>query len=98
MKNKDLIISLIQQDLKHNQLVEGLENLGLDGGGLHYLGVLELVCRLMKVPENVQDQWSELYIGFMKEAAKHEIEEKPDSLRPLAEVCYYKLKHTLRSA
>jgi hypothetical protein len=32
MQNKELVISLIQQDLKHHQLIIGLENISLNAG------------------------------------------------------------------
>jgi hypothetical protein len=32
MQNKELVISLIQQDLKHHQLIIGLESISLNAG------------------------------------------------------------------
>lgn len=36
MQNENLIIQLIQQDLKHNKLIRGLLQLGLDDGSGYY--------------------------------------------------------------
>ncbi len=94
MKNKELIINLIQQDLKHNQLTAGLRRIGLEGDDIFYLGILELVAQLMKVPNElcIGDRWNETYISFMDEAIHFEITDRSDSLRPLAEICYRQLK------
>lgn len=93
MKNKDLIISLIHQDLKHNQLISGLENLGLDGEEVHCLSVLEIVFKLMKIPEGeISDKWGELYSNFIEEAQNYSITSKGETLIPLAESCYLQLK------
>ncbi len=50
---EELVIELILQDLKHNQLIYGLDRLNLDAGYCHFLGILDLVQRLMKVPEAI---------------------------------------------
>lgn len=95
MNNKELIINLIQQDLKHNQLLSGLEKIGL-GVELHYLRILEIVSKLMNVPDGeVDDLWSELYIKFMQEAIQFEITSNADTLKPLAVTCYGRLKSLL---
>lgn len=54
MKNKDLIVSHIQQDLKHHQLVLGLDNIGLQAGEKHHLELLNVVYDLMEVPQSVE--------------------------------------------
>ncbi|WP_136465155.1 hypothetical protein [Flagellimonas onchidii] len=51
MNTKELIIRIIQEDLKHSQLVEGLNHLGLDADQFHSLGLLDVVLDLMKVPQ-----------------------------------------------
>ena len=50
MSNKELIISLIQQDLKHSQLVLGLDELGMEASDKHCLDILDIVYNLMQVP------------------------------------------------
>ena len=50
MSNKELIVSLIQQDLKHSQLVLGLDELGMEASDKHCLDILDIVYNLMKVP------------------------------------------------
>ena len=94
MQYEDLIIRVIQQDLKHNQLTAGLRRAGLQGDDIYYLGILELVSDLMEVPKgyNIEDRWTELYISFMDEAIHFKISDQSDSLRPLAEICYRQLK------
>jgi len=51
MSQKELIISLIQQDLKHSQLILGLDELGMDASDKHSLEILDVVANLMQVPD-----------------------------------------------
>lgn len=93
MENKELIINLIQQDLKHNQLLLGLKNIGLGRGDLHYLRILDIVCKLMDVPEgDIADRWGAVYSSIMEDAINYEITSSGESLRSLAEACYSQLK------
>ena len=93
MSNEDIIIGLIQMDMKHNQLVSGLEAIGLDGDGLFELGALEIISKLMEVPEGeIDDRLSTMYTGFLKEAAKYKISYRSESLRPLAELAYRQIR------
>jgi hypothetical protein len=39
IKLEELVIELILQDLKHNQLIYGLDRLNLDAGYCHFLGI-----------------------------------------------------------
>ena len=89
MNNKDIIVQLIQQDLKHNQLTQGLLKIGLDQGGLHDLDILSVVAQLMGVPkEKVDGRWFDIYISFMCEADKLELSDRGENLIPLAQKCY----------
>jgi hypothetical protein len=71
MQNKELVISLIQQDLKHHQLIIGLENISLNAGrkagalirngsDLH-LDILDLCFDAMKVPESAEIRETESF-------------------------------------
>ena len=96
--NKELVISLIQQDLKHCQLVSGLEGLGFDSGGIHSLEILEIVSKLMDVPKGrVSDEWGQVYHDFMEQAVHYKIVHRSESLRSLAESCYSKLFNLLEA-
>ncbi len=93
MSNEDIIIKLIQMDMKHNQIVRGLEAIGLDGGGLFELGALEIISELMEVPEGkIDDRFSAMYISFLSEAPNYKITDRGESLRPLAETTYRQLR------
>jgi len=46
MKNKDLIIQLIQEDMRHNQLVLNLDRIGLHSGGNYDLSLFEVIANL----------------------------------------------------
>ena len=93
MSNEDIIIGMIQMDMKHHQLVIGLEAIGLDGDGLFELGALEIISRLMEFPQGeIDDRLSTMYTNFLKEAAKHKTAYRSESLRPLAQLAYRQLK------
>ena len=93
MSNEDIIIGLIQMDMKHNQLVGGLRAIGLDGGGLFELEALEMIAELMEVPDGkIEDRLYAMYVGFIDEAANYEITDRGESLRPLADLAYRQLR------
>lgn len=95
-KNEQLIIDLIQQDLKHCQLVYGLERLGLQGSTMHQLEILEIIYRLMHIPkEKKSDYLVETYAAFMSMATDVEVTPSGESLRPLAKDCYHRLKYLI---
>ncbi len=97
MKNEELIIRLIQQDMKHSQMLSALESIGLSAEGTYYLGLQEIIGKLMKVPEDdTSERWNILYLDFMDEASHLEQVSRSDSLRPLAEKCYSKLQELLK--
>ncbi len=88
----ELIIELILQDLKHNQLVVGLEKLNLDAGYCHYLGILDLIQKLMGVSDVLMDDFSATYMGYMQRCMEYPISRSGEELRVLARECYDSLK------
>jgi len=88
MNHKELIIHLIQQDLKHSQLVEGLWKVGLDAN-IHALDIIGVVASLMgKEEPDISDQWTEIYFSFLARAHYYKITPRAEELKPLAEDCY----------
>ena len=95
MNNKELTIHLIQQDLKYNQLLSGLERVGLYAEDLH-LNLLNIVSELMNVPEGKKDDaWSDIYVSFMQQAIEFEFSANKETLKPLAIACYRELQTLL---
>jgi len=92
MSRDELIIELILQDLKHNQLIQGLDRLALDAGYCHYLGILDLVEKLMVVPDDLMDHFTATYMAFMDRCLEFPITRSGEELRPLANGCYALLK------
>jgi hypothetical protein len=93
MTQKQLIISLIQQDLKHSQLVLGLDKLGLDASDNHCLELLDIIAELMKVPEGeTEHMWSKTYVSLMAKAVQFDVEDASATLRAYAEECYGELR------
>ena len=97
MKNKDLIISLIQCNMQHSQLVLNLENIGLeDRVGVFDINLLEIIALLMGIKKTeIDDDWMETYLNFINQAANYKITRNGASLKPLAEKCYEELKDVL---
>jgi hypothetical protein len=96
MNDQTLIINLIQQDLKHSQLIYGLAAIGLDGSDLHFLALMEIVAELMEVPQGkINDAWGHLYTELMKGATRFEITSKGEALKSYANSCYQQLKAVL---
>lgn len=92
MSNKQLIVRLIQQDLKHCQLLYGLNRVGLDGDEKHHLQIFDIVYDLMKVPQSLEFDWGATYQNYMKQALLLEIGNTDTQLKPLAELCYKHLR------
>jgi hypothetical protein len=47
MEKREFIIKLIEQDIKHNQLTNGLEEIGLYDNERYTLGIVWLVADMM---------------------------------------------------
>ena len=98
MKKQEIIQDLILQDLKHNQLIIGLDKIGLEGSEMHNLRILEMVSKLMKVPKPLQEDWTNAYMLCMEESVNYQITNRGESLKPLAEVCYNRLKQLIKKS
>ena len=99
MSNKDLIINLIQQDLKHCQLILGFDDLGLEASDKHSLEMFDIVADLMQVPEgHVESDWARVYLAYMSESREVEIEHMTTPMRPYAISCYDDLCEVLKNA
>jgi hypothetical protein len=86
--DKHIIISLIKQDLKHTQLLEGLKTAGFKSD-LHYLDLSTIVAQMMGMTTGeASDQWAEVYISFLQQAPTYPITPEGDNLNDLAEECY----------
>lgn len=92
MSLDELLIGLILQDLKHNQLIQGLDRLNLDSGYCHYLGILDLVQRLIGVPDDLMDDFTATYMDSMDRCLEFPISRSGDELRPWALECYERLR------
>jgi len=88
----ELIIELVLQDLKHNQLGLGLDRLNLDAGYCHYLGILDLIQKLMEVPEESMDDFTATYMASMNRSLEFPISRSGEELRSLARECYDSLR------
>ncbi len=93
----ELIIELILQDLKHNQLISGLDRLNLDAGYCHFLGIMDLIQKLMGIPDDLIDEFSGTYMTAMHRSLGFPISRSGEELRQLAMECYENLKETLKT-
>ncbi|AGA76712.1 hypothetical protein [Echinicola vietnamensis] len=88
IQKDELIIELIRQDLKHNQLIKGLDILDLDAGHRHHLGIMDLVKRLMEVPAILENDFLDTYMGYMDRCLEYPISSLGEELSKLAEECF----------
>ncbi|MBD81163.1 MAG: hypothetical protein CL840_19755 [Crocinitomicaceae bacterium] len=92
MTTKQIVIALIQQDLKHYQLIDGLAQLGLDRVEEYHLEINTIICELMEAPEDIKDDWYDTYASFIYRNPKELVEIAPDSTILLAHICYKHLE------
>ena len=64
--NRDIIIKLIEQDIKHNQLLNGLNNIGLTDNERYTLDIVWIVADMLGIDKSkVSDRWLDLYHSTM---------------------------------
>ena len=85
--NKDLAITLIQADLRHNQLISGLESLDFETNS-YFLDLHKPVAQLMGLGDTASEQWFQIYDHYLQKAHKYPVSSSPNSLRSVAEECY----------
>jgi len=91
--HKQLIIRLIQQDMKHQQLVEAICQAGFETD-IHNLQLLPIVANLMGIPTHqIPDRWVEIYINCLGQTTLYPITPLAENLLPLAEECYLLLSN-----
>ncbi|WP_192349747.1 hypothetical protein [Algoriphagus sp. Y33] len=92
--NKDLFIEeLILQDLRHMQLIYGLEAIGFTEEGFYSLDLCFCIAELMGVRgEESIDKFYKVYRGHIEKCRDLEITCSRKNLRPLANECYLELK------
>jgi len=90
-KNKNIILSLIKDDLTNMQLINGLNNIGLDAGR-YYLHLTPIFFGMMGFGDYLQDdELYEEYFDFAETATKTDFFENPEHLNILALEVYNKL-------
>ena len=88
---EELIEELIMADMKHCQLITGLQNLDLDSGN-HFLGIYELIASLFGIWGLAGlDRFSEVYFTYMDHGDQYPITNMGQEFRPLAKECYQAL-------
>jgi len=85
-ENNDLIIKLIRADLKYNELLSGLSSIHFESD-LYCLNLVDMVAKLMDVKGDTSDQWFKVYLNYIDQAYKYEVEDRGDNLFPIAEKC-----------
>lgn len=89
VNEKELILSLIKDDLTNVRLVHGLEKLGLDSGN-YYLHLSETIFKLIGITVDDED-FFEQYMDECKTVVGINIFEYPELLNSLAHSLYNKL-------
>ncbi len=89
--NKNLILSLIKDDLILTQFITGLNKLGLDAGN-YYLHLSQTIFNLMGFGDFKQEQkLYEDYFDFVEKASTVNLLEHPKQLNKIALEVYDKL-------
>jgi hypothetical protein len=91
--NKQLILSLIKDDLINTKLISGLENLGVDAG-LYLLGISDAIFVLMDIDDSKQGEELFEYYLELRDDKLNEIDLKKsyEELNVLALAIYNRLK------
>ena len=89
MTEKELIVSLIKDDLTNIRLVAGLDKLGLDSGD-YYLHLSETIFKLVGITVDDEDFFEE-YMEESKTVLNIDIFRHPELLNSLAHTLYHKL-------
>lgn len=98
MSQKALIISLIQQDLKHTQIVSSLGHNTFPTPENQSLDLLDIVANLMHVPEGrMEIYWGRMYMSYVKDAALLANHDQEKSIKRLAKKCYNNLDWVMHS-
>jgi hypothetical protein len=96
LSNKEIIIQLIEQDLKHNRLIWNLQKLGMNPD-LHALSIINVVEKLMGLEVSqmtdleTNDLWYNTYADFLRQSVNFSLTPLGEELRPFAEQCYKQL-------
>ena len=91
MKDKKLIISLIQDDLVNSKLVLGLNELGVNASD-YFLNLSDTIFKLMKFSDSkAEEEIYEHYLKLTKKAKHIDITESRNNLNSLAHEIYKEL-------
>lgn len=92
--NKELLIeNLILQDLRHMQLIYGLESIGFTEEGFHDLELSYCIAELMEMNgEESIDRFFSVYWDQIEKCKELDMTGNRENLRPLAKEIYLKLK------
>lgn len=85
--NKEIVIPLIQADLKHHQLLGNLRQMELHTD-CYALELYRPISQLMGLGEEIPNQWFDIYDGYVLNAHLHPVSSDPDHLLAVAEECY----------
>lgn len=90
MEIKVIIVEVIKQDMRYNQYISALRNLGIEVYEFE-IDFFGIVTKLMERKE-FPDSWIELYVSYISRSADYEIVPLGNNLYPLAEECYNALR------
>lgn len=87
MKRK-LIIQLIAEDMKHEQLLGALKNAGFNSD-LHELNIMLIVAKLMGISKKkISWEWTDIYMHYISRVMEYELTGNGKNLMPFAKQCY----------
>lgn len=86
---EEVIKELILADLRHSQLIFGLEALQLAPMDYHFLSLYQLIASWMGFRTDEElDSFMEIYQSYMYKSTSYPVSQHGLDLKPLAEECY----------
>lgn len=95
MKAKEMIVSLIADDLVHFKLIEGLDTLGLDTT-IYSIDIGSTILKLMNVPVEHDEKLFVYYLSLRTPALSIDLHDGNHHVRKLAVAIYEKLEKKKR--
>jgi hypothetical protein len=88
---KHIVIQILIQDMKRQQLIIGLNKLGFQSN-IHGSDLCAVVAELMGIhSEEISWEWFDCYMDFLGHAGDYQVTGDGKNLLPLAEICYVNL-------
>ncbi|MEL7222390.1 MAG: hypothetical protein AAGJ93_13795 [Bacteroidota bacterium] len=77
------------KDLKHQKLISGLAQVGLEDSNLYDLDILTIIQQMMPInSEELSDTFTDVYYSFIREISNVETAQMDEQIPDIAYRCY----------